>query len=93
MHDSATQPQILRAAWEQDLQQGLTQVALNMLEEGIDLALVAKLTGLSLARVKNLQTHDADNSQVLVKYFLELSESSVSKIWLDSEEDEAWKNL
>ncbi|MDB9349578.1 hypothetical protein [Nodularia spumigena] len=58
MYNSETQPQILRAAWEQGLQQGLTQVALNMLKEGIDLALVAKLTGLSLARVKNLQTHD-----------------------------------
>ncbi|MDB9374419.1 hypothetical protein [Nodularia sphaerocarpa] len=93
MHDSATQPQILREAWEQGLQQGLTQVALNMLEEGIDLALVAKLTGLSLARIKNLQAHDADNSQALVKDFLELSESSLNKVWLDSEEDEAWKDL
>ncbi|AHJ27251.1 hypothetical protein PN465_15855 [Nodularia spumigena CS-584] len=93
MYNSETQPQILRAAWEQGLQQGLTQVALNMLKEGIDLALVAKLTGLSLARVKNLQTHDADNSQVLVKDFLELSESSLNKVWLDSEEDEAWKDL
>ncbi|TVP63595.1 MAG: hypothetical protein EA343_07740 [Nodularia sp. (in: Bacteria)] len=93
MHDSATQPQILRAAWEQGLQQGLTQVALNMLEEGIDLALVAKLTGLSLTRVQKLQTYDADNSQALVKDFLELSESSLNKVWLDLEEDEAWKNL
>jgi hypothetical protein len=42
------------------LQQGLTQDALNMLQEGIDLALVAKLTGLSLVRVKNLQANDAE---------------------------------
>ncbi|HYW17791.1 MAG TPA: hypothetical protein VE956_00515 [Nodularia sp. (in: cyanobacteria)] len=93
MHDSATQPQILRETWEQGLQQGLTQVAVNMLEEGIDLALVAKLTGLSLVRVKNLQANDADNSQILLKDFLELSESSLNKVWLDSEEDEAWKDL
>jgi hypothetical protein len=46
MHDSAIQSQSLREAWEQGLQQGLTQVALNMLHEGIDLALVVKLTGL-----------------------------------------------
>ncbi|WP_414548802.1 hypothetical protein [Anabaena sp. CCY 0017] len=93
MYNSETQPQILRAAWEQGLQQGLTQVALNMLKEGIDLALVAKLTGLSLSKVQNLQANDADNSQALVKDFLELSESSLSKIWLNSEEDEAWKDL
>ncbi|QSJ21163.1 hypothetical protein JYQ62_29840 [Nostoc sp. UHCC 0702] len=38
MHDSAIQPQMLREAWEKRLQQCLTQVALNMLLEGIDLA-------------------------------------------------------
>ncbi len=93
MHDFAIQTKTLRQAWEQGLQQGLTQVALNMLQEGIDLALVAKLTGLPLERVKNLQAGDVDDSQILVKDFLELSESSLNKVWLDPEEDEAWKDL
>ena len=93
MHDSAIQPKTLHEAWEQGLQQGLTQVALNMLHEGIDLALVAKLTGLPLERVKNLQVNNPDDSQILIKDFLELSESSLNKVWLDPEEDEAWKDL
>ncbi|NJM71629.1 MAG: hypothetical protein HC862_16245 [Scytonema sp. RU_4_4] len=93
MHDFAIQPKTLREAWEQGLQQGLNQVALNMLREGIDLTLVAKLTGLPLERVKNLQATNADDSQILVKDFLKLSESSLNKVWLDPEEDEAWKDL
>ncbi|MDF5719880.1 MAG: hypothetical protein PUP91_05220 [Rhizonema sp. PD37] len=83
----------LREAWEQGLQEGLNQVALNMLREGIDLTQVTKLTGLSLEQVKSLQDSDSDNSQALVKDFLELSESSLNKIWLNPEEDEAWKDL
>ncbi|MEH2372538.1 hypothetical protein [Nostoc sp.] len=93
MHNSASQSKTLREAWEEGLQQGLTQVALNMLHEGIDLAIVAKLTGLQLEKVKNLQASDSVYSQILVKDFLELSESSLKKIWLNPEEDEAWKDL
>jgi predicted transposase YdaD len=93
MQDSVIEPATLQKAWEQGLQQGLNQVALNMLQEGIDLAQVAKLTGLSLERVKSLQNTDSDDSQALVKDFLELSESSLNKIWLSPEEDEAWKDL
>ena len=48
MRELALQSQSLREAWEQGLQEGLTQVALNMLQEGIDLSLVAKLTNLPL---------------------------------------------
>ena len=93
MQDSVIRPATLREAWEQGLQQGLNQVALNMLREGIDLSEVAKLTGLSIERVKSLQDTDSDDSQALVKDFLELSESSLNKIWLSPEEDEAWKDL
>lgn len=57
------------------------------------LILIAKLTGLPLEKVNNLQASDADDSQVIVKDFLELSESSLNKVWLDAEEDEAWKDL
>ncbi len=64
-----------------------------MLREDIDLALVAKLTGLPLERVKGLQVSNLDDSQSLVKDFLELSESSLNKVWLDPEEEKAWKDL
>ncbi len=93
MCNFAIQPETLGEAWEQGLQHSLTQVALNMLREGIDLALVAKLTGLSFENVENLQASESANSQILVKDFLESSESSLNKIWLTSEEDEAWKDL
>ncbi len=93
MHDSVIKPTTLDEAWEQGLQQGLAQVALNMLREGIDIAQVAKLTGLPIERIVSLQNNNLDDSQALVKDFLELSESSLNKIWLDPEEDEAWKNL
>ncbi|MGH7998930.1 MAG: hypothetical protein ACREPR_05740, partial [Brasilonema sp.] len=43
--------------------------------------------------VKNLQATNADDSQILVEDFLKLSESSLNKVWLDPEEDEAWKDL
>jgi hypothetical protein len=92
MYNLAIQAQTLEEAWEQGLQQGLTQVALNMLREGVDLALIVKLTGLPLERVENLQAVDVDD-QVLVRDFLELSESALNKVWLDAEEDEAWKDL
>jgi hypothetical protein len=90
---NAIQPETLREAWEQGLQQGLTQVALNMLRENIDLPIVANLTGLSLEIVKDLQASELDNSRTLVSDFLKLSESSLNKVWLNPEEDEAWKDL
>ena len=93
MYDSVIKAATLREAWEEGLQEGLSQVALNMLREKIDLVKVAKLTGLSLEQIQGLQASDLDDSQALVKDFLELSESSLNKIWLDSEEDEAWKDL
>jgi DNA-binding phage protein len=93
MYDSVIKATTLREAWKQGLQQGLIQVALNMLQEKIDLAQVAKLTGLSLEQIQSLQASDLDDSQALVKDFLELSQSSLNKIWLDPEEDEAWKDL
>jgi hypothetical protein len=93
MYDFAVQPKTLREAWEQGLQLGLTQVARNMIKEGIDLALVVKLTGLPMEKVKDLTADNIDDSQILVKDFLELSESSLNKVWLDPEEDEAWKDL
>ncbi|WP_315791542.1 type II toxin-antitoxin system PemK/MazF family toxin [Fischerella sp. JS2] len=51
-----------------------------------------KLTGLSLERVINLQASEIDDSQI-IKDFLELSESSLNRVWLDPEEEEAWKDL
>jgi hypothetical protein len=93
MNGSVIQPEALREAWEKGLQQGLTQVAFNMLREGIDLTVVAKLTGLSLESVQTLEASNPDNSQILVQDFLGLSESSLNKVWLHPEEEEAWKDL
>ncbi len=58
------------------LQQGLTQVAVNMLREGIDLAQIAKLTALPIERIKSLQANDTDDFQILVKDFMQLSGAS-----------------
>jgi hypothetical protein len=94
MFNSVIQPTTLREAWEQGLQQGLIQVALNMVRDGLDLAQIATLTGLPIESVKNLQgVDDPEASQALVQEFLSLSESSLNKIWLTPEEDEAWKDL
>jgi hypothetical protein len=93
MRDSVIKPTTLDEAWQQGLQQGLVQVAINMLRERIDIAQVAKFTGLPLEQIVSLYDNNLDDSQALVKDFLELSESSLNKIWLDPEEDEAWKNL
>ena len=93
MNNLSIPAQTLQEAWEKGLQQGLTKVAINMLREGIELDFIVKLTGLPLAVVKNLQPVDIDDNKILVKEFLEMSESSLNKIWLDPEEDEAWKDL
>ena len=93
MNNLSISAQTLQEAWEKGLQQGLTKVAINMLREGIELDFIVKLTGLPLAVVKNLQPVDIDDNKILVKEFLEMSESSLNKIWLDPEEDEAWKDL
>ncbi|MBS3030077.1 MAG: hypothetical protein HCA25_24315 [Dolichospermum sp. DET50] len=93
MNNLSIPAQTLQEAWEKGLQQGLTKVAINMLREGIELDFIVKLTGLPLAAVKNLQAVDTDDDKILVKEFLEMSESSLNKVWLDPEEDEAWKDL
>lgn len=76
----------------ESLQQGLNRVVLNMLQEGIELELIVKLTGLPLERLQNLQAINEDDDHFLIKDFMELSESPLNKIWLDQEE-EAWKEL
>ncbi|MFM6024501.1 MAG: hypothetical protein ACKPER_16515 [Dolichospermum sp.] len=93
MNNLSIQVQTLQEAWEKGLQQGLTLVAVNMLREGIDLDFIVKLTGLPLEVVENLQIVDTDDEKILVKEFLAMSESSLNKVWLDPEEDEAWKDL
>jgi hypothetical protein len=64
-----------------------------MLRENIHLAVVASLTRISLEIIKDLQASELDNSRTLVSDFLELSESSLKKVWINPEEDEAWKDL
>lgn len=80
-------------AWEQGLQQGIAQVARNMLREGIDFTQIVRLTGLSTDRLQSLQISDSDESQQIAREFMELSESALNEVWLNPEEDEAWKNL
>jgi predicted transcriptional regulator len=93
MSNPVTKSVTLSEAWNQGLQQGIAQVAQNMLREGIDLTQIVKLTGLSTDRVQKLQMSELDESQQTVTEFLELSESSLNEVWLNPEEDEAWKNL
>ncbi|MBE9212290.1 hypothetical protein IQ247_06130 [Plectonema cf. radiosum LEGE 06105] len=62
MSEGVIEAKTLREAWEQGLQQGLIQVAENMLYEGIDLTLVAKLTGLSVEKVNNSPYSRASNT-------------------------------
>lgn len=54
--------------------------------------LVVKLTGLTIEQVKDLQLNELDDAH-LVKDFIELSQSSLNKVWLNVDEDEAWKYL
>ncbi len=93
MSEGVIEANTLREAWEKGLQQGLIQVAINMLKEGIDLSLVAKITGLSVDKINSLQINNTDDTQTIVEDFLELSESSLNEVWLTPEEDEAWKEL
>ncbi|BDC95162.1 hypothetical protein [Treponema saccharophilum] len=44
----------LNAAMQQGIQQGITQVAKNMLSTGIPLEQISKLTGLSTAEIQSL---------------------------------------
>lgn len=93
MSEGVIEAKTLREAWEKGLQQGLIQVAQNMLKEGIDFTLIAKLTGLSFEKINTLQNNHTDDTQTIVEEFLELSESSLNEVWLTPEEDEAWKEL
>jgi len=63
MNNLSIPAQTLQEAWEKGLQQGLTQVAVNMLREGTDLDFIVKLTGLPLEVVKNLQAVENHEKQ------------------------------
>ena len=93
--NTIAQSAILREVWEQGWQNGLTQVALNMIRAKIDPAHVATLTGLSPERV-NLICLDVGNpgqSEQLIKDWQNQSESSLAEVWLNEEEDRAWEDL
>jgi hypothetical protein len=95
MDRSIPQSAILREVWEQGWQNGLTQVAINMLRAKIDPAQVAMLTGLSIDRVNSIDLEAAslEDSSQLVRDWQNLSESSLAEIWLNEEEDKAWQDL
>jgi hypothetical protein len=92
MDKSIAQSAILREVWEQGWQNGLTQVALNMLQAKIDPVQVATLTGLSPDRVNSihLEVTNIEDSSQLVRDWQNLSESSLAEVWLNEEEDKAW---
>ena len=93
--NTIAQSAILREVWEQGWQNGLTQVALNMIRAKIDLAQVATLTGLSPERVKLICSDVANpgQSEQLIKDWQNQSESSLAEVWLNEEEDLSWKYL
>jgi hypothetical protein len=95
MDRSITQSAMLREVWEQGWQNGLTQVALNMLRAKIDPVQVATLTGLSPDRIDSIhrEATSLENSSQLVRDWQNLSESSLAEVWLNEEEDKAWQDL
>lgn len=95
MDRSIAQSAMLREVWEQGWQNGLTQVALNMLRAKIDPVQVATLTGLSPDRIDSIhrEATNLENSSQLVRDWQNLSESSLAEVWLNEEEDKAWQDL
>jgi hypothetical protein len=93
--NTISQSAILREVWEQGWQNGLTQVALNMIRAKIDPAQVATLTGLSSERVNSicLDVTNSDQSTRLMRNWQNQSESSLAEVWLNDEEDRAWEDL
>jgi hypothetical protein len=95
MDRSISQSALLREVWEQGWQNGLIQVAVNMLQAKIDPVQVATLTGLSTERVNSiyLEAENLAESAQLVRDWQNLSESSLAGVWLNEEEDRAWQDL
>jgi hypothetical protein len=93
--NTISQSAILREVWEQGWQNGLTQVALNMIRAKIDPAQVATLTGLSPERINSicLEVANPDQSVQLMRDWQTQSESSLAEVWLNDEEDRAWSDL
>jgi hypothetical protein len=93
--NTIAQSAILREAWEQGWQNGLTQVALNMIRAKIDPDQVATLTGLSIERVNSiyLDIVNPEQSTQLMRDWQNQSESSLAEVWLNDEEDRAWEDL
>jgi hypothetical protein len=93
MPESPVDSTVLRAVWERGVQQGLSQVVLNMQREGIGLAEISRLTGLSTDQIQDLPILTLDDSPDLLQDFMALSESVLGEVWLNPEEDEAWQIL
>jgi hypothetical protein len=93
MPKSPVDSTVLRAVWERGVQQGLSQVVLNMQRKGIGLAEISRLTGLSTEQIQDLPILTLDNSPDLLQDFMALSDSVLSEVWLNPEEDEAWQTL
>jgi hypothetical protein len=93
MPKSTVDSTVLRAAWERGVQQGLSQVVINMQRKGMGLSEISQLTGLSTDQIQDLPILALDDSQDLLPDFIAFSESALSEVWLNPEEDEAWQTL
>ncbi len=61
MRESVIYQDILQEGLEQGIEQKAQEIARNMLNEGIAIALIARVTGLTVEQVEQLQAQTDDN--------------------------------
>ena len=61
MRESVIYQQIEAQGMEKGIAQGIEQVALNMLREGISIDLIVQVTGLTVEKVQQLQDNQQSN--------------------------------
>ena len=68
---------------------------MNRLLAKIDSAKIAVITGLSINQVHSIEPESANitESSQLARDWQSLSERSLQEVWLNDEEDQAWKDL
>ena len=68
---------------------------MNRLLAKIDSAKIAVITGLSINQVHSIEPESANitESSQLARDWQSLSERSLQEVWLNEEEDQAWKDL
>ncbi|BAY89712.1 MULTISPECIES: hypothetical protein [unclassified Tolypothrix] len=61
MRESVIYQDILQEGLEQGIEQKAQEIAKNMLNEGMAIALIARVTGLTVEQVEQLQAQTDDN--------------------------------